>query len=474
MAVERQRVKEQDKIERRSNFDPVESNLTPEQVKLEASRCLNCKNPRCVQGCPVNIQIPDFIKALKEDDLEKAGEIIRQTSMLPSVCGRVCPQERQCEGKCILGIKSEPIAIGALERYVGDNTSAKKTEIINSGKKVAVVGSGCAGITAAADLRKAGHEVTIFEALHEFGGVLRYGIPPFRLPRKFLDRELNNLKDMGVKFEKNVIVGKSITLKQLKDDGFDAIFICSGAGLPKMMNIPGENLNGVFSANEFLTRVNLMGANLETNATPLKVGKSVAVIGGGNVAMDAARTAVRVGFETVYIVYRRTENELPARLEEIRHAKEEGVKFIFLHAPHEIIEKDGYVSGMEFEVMELGEPDESGRRSPIGTGNYKLLDVDTVIVALGTGPNPIIQKSAQLKISRPTQSRGYILLITFFISFTISFIIGDILAQNIPSKSLFRFSSKFSGKILHSLEQMLCIRFSPGCVISFNANIISK
>ena len=404
----RQRPIEQDKFERRNNFDAVEENLTAEQVKLEASRCLNCKNPQCVKGCPVNIQIPDFIKALKEDDLEKAGEIIRQTSMLPSVCGRVCPQERQCEGKCILGIKSEPIAIGALERYVGDNTSAKKTEIINSGKKVAVVGSGCAGITAAADLRKAGHEVTIFEALHEFGGVLRYGIPPFRLPRKFLDRELNNLKDMGVKFEKNVIVGKSITLKQLKDDGFDAIFICSGAGLPKMMNIPGENLNGVFSANEFLTRVNLMGANLETNATPLKVGKSVAVIGGGNVAMDAARTAVRVGFEAVYIVYRRTENELPARLEEIRHAKEEGVKFIFLHAPHEIIEKDGYVSGMEFEVMELGEPDESGRRSPIGTGNYKLLDVDTVIVALGTGPNPIIQKSASSDgIDFVVDRRGY-------------------------------------------------------------------
>lgn len=404
----RQRPIEQDKFERRNNFDAVEENLTAEQVKLEASRCLNCKNPQCVKGCPVNIQIPDFIKALKEDDLEKAGEIIRQTSMLPSVCGRVCPQERQCEGKCILGIKSEPIAIGALERYVGDNTSAKKTETINSGKKVAVVGSGCAGITAAADLRKAGHDVTIFEALHEFGGVLRYGIPPFRLPRKFLDRELNNLKDMGVKFEKNVIVGKSITLKQLKDDGFDAIFICSGAGLPKMMNIPGENLNGVFSANEFLTRVNLMGANLETNATPLKVGKSVAVIGGGNVAMDAARTAVRVGFETVYIVYRRTENELPARLEEIRHAKEEGVKFIFLHAPHEIIEKDGYVSGMEFEVMELGEPDESGRRSPIGTGNYKLLDVDTVIVALGTGPNPIIQKSASSDgIDFVVDRRGY-------------------------------------------------------------------
>ena len=404
----RQRVKEQDRFERRNNFLPVEENLTPEQVKLEASRCLNCKNPQCVKGCPVNIQIPDFIKALKEDNIELAGEVIRNTSMLPSVCGRVCPQERQCEGKCVLGIKGESIAIGALERYVGDNTSAKETEIIPSGKKVAIVGSGCAGITAASDLRKAGHDVTVFEALHEFGGVLRYGIPPFRLPRTVLDRELNNLKKMGVKFEKNVIVGKSITLQQLKDDGFDAIFICSGAGLPKMMNIPGENLNGVFSANEFLTRVNLMKANEESTATPLKVGKSVAVIGGGNVAMDAARTAVRVGFEKVYIMYRRTEAELPARLEEIRHAKEEGVVFDFLKAPNEILGEDGDVTGMRFEVMELGEPDESGRRKPIGTGEFMDLDVDTVIVALGTGPNPIIQKSAIAEgINFEVDKRGY-------------------------------------------------------------------
>ena len=404
----RQRPVEQDRNERRTNFNAVEENFTPEQAKLEASRCLNCKNPQCVKGCPVNIQIPNFIKAVKEDNLKEAGDIIRQTSMLPSVCGRVCPQERQCEGKCILGIKSEPIAIGALERYVGDNTTAEKTEIVPSGKKVAIVGSGCAGITAAADLRKAGHDVTIFEALHKFGGVLRYGIPPFRLPKKVLDRELDTLKEMGVKFEKNVIVGKSITLKQLEEDGFDAIFICSGAGLPKMMNIPGENLNGVFSANEFLTRVNLMQANDNKTATPLKVGKSVAVIGGGNVAMDAARTAVRVGFEAVYIVYRRTEAELPARLEEIRHAKEEGVQFLFLRAPKEIYEKDGYVNGMKFEIMELGEPDESGRRSPIGTGEYADLNVDTVIVALGTGPNPIIQKSAKLDgLEFDTDKRGY-------------------------------------------------------------------
>lgn len=409
--VERQRQKEQDKFLRRHNFDAVEENLTPEQASLEASRCLSCKNARCKTGCPVSIDIPAFIKEVKENNLEHAGEIIRKSSMLPSVCGRVCPQEKQCEGNCILGLKGDSVAIGALERYVGDNTFAKKQQIVPNGKKVAIVGSGCAGMSAAADLRNAGFEVSIFEALHEYGGVLRYGIPPFRLPRTVLDREIKSLMDMGVKFYKNVIVGKSITIKQLQDEGYCAIFICSGAGLPKMMNIPGENLNGVYSANEFLTRVNLMHANSEDTPTPLKIGKIAAIIGGGNVAMDAARTAVRVGFEKVYIYYRRTEKELPARLEEIRHAKEEGIEFKFLHAPVEIIGNEGWVKSMKFELMELGEPDASGRQKPVGTGKFVEVELDSVIVSLGTGPNPIIQRSATSdNIDLNTDKKGYIII----------------------------------------------------------------
>ncbi|MCR4880745.1 MAG: NADPH-dependent glutamate synthase [bacterium] len=397
---------------RNKNFEEVTKNLTKEKALEEAKRCLHCKNARCITGCPVNINIPEFIAKLKEEDIQGAGDVIRQTSLLPSVCGRVCPQERQCEGQCILGIKSEPIAIGALERFVGDNSKAKVEQKPATGKKVAIIGSGCAGITAAADLAKEGHDVTVFEALHAFGGVLRYGIPPFRLPRTALDTELEGLKKLGVKLEKNVVIGKSLTIQDLKNDGFDAIFICSGAGLPKMLHIKGENLNGVYSANEFLTRVNLMKAQTEESPTPIYIGKKVAVIGGGNTAMDAARVAKRVGFEDVTIVYRRSEAELPARLEEIRHAKEEGIVFKLLHSPLEILGEENYVKTLRLQVMELGEPDESGRRSPVPIeGQIVDMDVDVVIVALGTNPNPIIQRSAvNDNLSLETDKKGYIVV----------------------------------------------------------------
>ena len=397
---------------RNKNFEEVTKNLTKEQAIQEAGRCLNCKNARCVSGCPVGINIPGFIAELKEGKIQEAGDVIRETSLLPSVCGRVCPQERQCEGKCVLGIKSEPIAIGALERFIGDNSVAKIEKAPSTGKKVAIIGSGCAGITAAADIAKAGHDVTLFEALHAFGGVLRYGIPPFRLPRTALDTELEGLKKLGVKLEKNVVIGKSLTIQDLKNDGYDAIFICSGAGLPKMLHIAGENLNGVYSANEFLTRVNLMSAQSEESPTPIYIGKKVAVIGGGNTAMDASRVAKRIGFEEVTIVYRRSEAELPARLEEIRHAKEEGIQFKLLHSPLEILGKDNYVSGLRLQVMELGEPDESGRRSPVPVeGQIIDMDVDVVIVALGTNPNPIIQRSTKNDgLALDTDKRGYIIV----------------------------------------------------------------
>ena len=409
--AERQHQFEQDAQERRKNFNPVEENFTPEQAKLEAGRCLNCKMPRCVEGCPVNINIPAFIKEIKEDNIKGAGDIIRQSSLLPSVCGRVCPQERQCEGKCVLGIKGEPVSIGALERYVGDLTEMETTEIKENGKKVAIIGSGCTGITAAADLRRLGYKITVFEALHKLGGVLRYGIPPFRLPRTVLDKEIDNLKSIGVDFKTNVVAGKSITIKQLKDEGYGAILIGSGAGLPKMLGIEGENLNGVYSANEFLTRVNLMGANREETATPIRTGKKAAIIGGGNVAMDAARVAVRVGFDEVYIVYRRTEAELPARKAEIRHAQEEGVIFNLLRNPVKIEGENGEVKSMVLDVMELGEPDESGRRRPVSTGKTENMEVDTVVVALGTAPNPIIQRSLETEdMDLTTDKKGYIVI----------------------------------------------------------------
>ncbi|MEI8377759.1 MAG: NADPH-dependent glutamate synthase [bacterium] len=398
---------------RNKNFEEVEKNFTKEQATDEASRCLNCKNAKCIQGCPVSINIPAFISEIKTGNVQKAGEIIREASMLPAVCGRVCPQERQCEAKCVLGIKGDSVAIGSLERYTADNSEVPKSQITPSGKKVAVIGSGCAGISAAADLAKAGHKVTVFEALHKLGGVLRYGIPEFRLPRVILDRELKTLEELGVEFKKNVIIGRSLSINDLKDDGYDAIFICSGAGAPKMLYVNGENLNGVYSANEFLTRINLMKAHDETTPTPIRIGKKVAVIGGGNTAMDAARTAVRIGFEEVSIVYRRSEDELPARKAEIEHAKEEGVIFKLLHGPLEILDNgEGYVGGLKLQVMELGEPDASGRRSPVPIeGNIFNMDVDTVIVALGTNPNPIIQRSAEKdKLDLAVDRRGYIVV----------------------------------------------------------------
>ena len=392
-------VREQNPAIRATNFEEVCLGYNLEEATLEASRCLNCKNPRCVAACPVGIQIPHFIEALKSGDVKGAAEVIAKDSSLPSICGRVCPQESQCEGSCILGIKGESVAIGKLERFVGDwrLNNPQDVELPESnGKKVAIVGSGPAGLACASDLAKLGYEVTVFEALHEVGGVLVYGIPEFRLPKKgVVAKEVESVKRLGVKFETDVIVGRTVTIDYLMDkEGFAAVFIGSGAGLPRFMNIPGEHYNGVFSANEFLTRNNLMKAYRDDYDTPIHAGKKVVVVGGGNVAMDAARTALRLGAETT-IVYRRTENELPARKEEVHHAKEEGIKFALLTNPVEVIgDENGWVKAIKCIQMELGEPDESGRRSPVEVpGSEFEIETETVIMSLGTSPNPLIAKT---------------------------------------------------------------------------------
>ena len=387
---------------RATNFKEVCLGYTKEEAMEEASRCLNCKNPRCVSKCPVSIQIPRFIEQVKLGDFKEAAKIIAESSALPAVCGRVCPQESQCEGQCVLGIKGEAVAIGKLERFVADWSRENKVDLSETlpknGKKVAVIGSGPAGLTCSGDLAKLGYDVTIFEALHEAGGVLVYGIPEFRLPKDTVVKtEIDNVKKLGVKIETNVIIGKTITIDELfEDEGFEAVFIGSGAGLPKFMGIPGENSNGVFSANEFLTRNNLMKAYKDGYSTPIRAGQKVAVVGGGNVAMDAARTALRLGAE-VHVVYRRSEAELPARVEEVHHAKEEGVIFDVLTNPTEILcDEKGWVSGMKCVRMELGEPDESGRRRPVEIRESEfILDVDTVIMSLGTSPNPLISSTTK-------------------------------------------------------------------------------
>lgn len=395
-------VKEQDAKVRAANFEEVCLGYSKEEAMEEAQRCINCKNAQCIKGCPVSINIPGFIEKVKSGDMEAAYQVISESSALPAVCGRVCPQESQCEGKCIRGIKGEPVSIGKLERFVADWASGKGIKPQGAekknGRKVAVIGSGPAGLTCAGDLAKMGYEVTIFEALHEPGGVLVYGIPEFRLPKSaIVAKEIENVKALGVTIETNVVVGKSVTIDELiGEEGFDAVFIGSGAGLPKFMGIPGEQANGVFSANEYLTRSNLMKAFDENSNTPITRGKKVAVVGGGNVAMDAARTALRLGAE-VHIVYRRSEQELPARVEEVHHAKEEGIIFDLLTNPVEILEDEkGWVCGIKCIKMELGEPDESGRRRPVEVpGSEFVIDADTVIMSLGTSPNPLISSTTK-------------------------------------------------------------------------------
>jgi len=401
-------VREQDPKVRATNFEEVCYGYNAEEASAEAARCLNCKNARCIQACPVNINIPGFISRIKEGDIEGAYDVIGESSALPAICGRVCPQDSQCESKCIRGIKGDAVSIGKLERFVADyaleNDIMPKKADTSNGHKVAVIGSGPAGLTCAGDLARLGYDVTVFEALHELGGVLAYGIPEFRLPKnKVVKKEIDKVKELGVKFETNVVIGKSTTVDQLlEDEGFEAVFIGSGAGLPMFMGIPGETANGCMSANEYLTRSNLMHAYDDSYDTPISTGKKVAVVGGGNVAMDAARTALRLGAD-VHIVYRRSEAELPARAEEVHHAKEEGVIFNLLQNPTEILVDDkGWVRGIRVIKMELGEPDASGRRRPVEIpGSEYEIEVDTVIMALGTSPNPLISSTTKgLEVNR--------------------------------------------------------------------------
>lgn len=402
MSLTKNPMPEQDPVVRSGNFDEVALGYTPEMAVDEAKRCLNCKNMPCRSGCPVSVRIPEFIAKVAEGDFDTAYEIITSTNALPAVCGRVCPQEKQCESKCVRGIKGESVGIGRLERFVADYHMAKENKEPvkvpeSNGHKIAVIGSGPAGLTCAGDLRKLGYDVTIFEAFHKSGGVLVYGIPQFRLPKEIVAAEIENLKAMGVNIVNNAVIGKAETIDELFEDGYEAVFIGSGAGLPQFLHIPGENLLGVYSANELLTRTNLMKAYRDDYDTPIKRFHRVAVVGAGNVAMDAARVAKRLGAEHVYITYRRSRDELPARLEEVEHAEAEGIEFNLLNNPCAIIgDENGHVTGIELIRQELGEPDEKGRRKPVAVpGSNWVLDVDTVIIAIGTSPNPLIKSTTE-------------------------------------------------------------------------------
>lgn len=387
---------------RSTNFEEVALGYSLEEAKLEAQRCLDCKNPHCIDACPVQVNIPSFIKSIIDENLDEAYYEIYRNNILPAICGRVCPQEKQCEGACILGIKGESVSIGALERFVGDyslkNDISLNEEIVENNHKVGIIGSGPAGLAAAASLRRMGYQVDVYEALHEFGGVLKYGIPDFRLPKDIVKIEINRLENLGVTFYKNVIIGKSITIDQMLNDyHYEALFIGSGAGLPSSLGVPGENLTGVYYANEFLTRVNLMKArHFPQSPTPVKIGDNVAVVGGGNVAMDAARTAKRLGAKNVFILYRRDMDALPARLEEIHHAIEEGIDFRLLLNPVEFIGENYHLQQVKCEIMELGEEDSSGRRRPLPIGKYKTFDIDSCIISIGQNPNPILKESTSL------------------------------------------------------------------------------